>query len=228
MTLTAHGARATSRPTTRLRLAALVTTFGLAAAAWVVAVRQMTGMDMGPATSLGPVTTFAVLWVSMMAAMMLPGAAPAVVRQVEARARLRALPPFVASYLAVWAAVGVVVYAADRPHGTAAAGAVVVAAGCYELSPVKRSFRQRCREGDRSGFAYGSCCVGSSVGLMAVAVALGLMSLTWMVVVAVLALAQKLLPPRAAVDVPVALAVLGLGAAVLSAPASVPGLALPM
>ena len=54
-------------------------------------------------------------------------------------------------------------------------------------------------------------CVGSSIGLMAVLLALGAMSITWMVLVAVLVLAQKLLPPRAAVDVPVALAIVALG-----------------
>ena len=54
-------------------------------------------------------------------------------------------------------------------------------------------------------------CVGSSIGLMVVLLALGAMSVTWMALVAVLVLAQKLLPPRAAVDVPVALAIVALG-----------------
>ena len=64
--------------------AALTATLGLAAASWVVAVWQMNGMDMGAATELGSFGFFAALWVSMMAAMMLPGAAPAVVRHVRA------------------------------------------------------------------------------------------------------------------------------------------------
>ena len=59
--------------------AALTATLGLGAASWVVAVRQMNGMDLGVATRLGSFAFFAALWVSMMAAMMLPGAAPAVV-----------------------------------------------------------------------------------------------------------------------------------------------------
>jgi hypothetical protein len=53
--------------------AALVATVGLAGASWVVAVRQMNGMDMGTATELGSFAFFVALWVSMMAAMMLPG-----------------------------------------------------------------------------------------------------------------------------------------------------------
>jgi len=96
---------------------ALTATLGLAAACWVVAVRQMSGMDMGVATRLGSTAFFAALWVTMMAAMMLPGAVPAVVRRARAGGRVRAVPLFVGSYLAVWALVGVAVYALYRPHG---------------------------------------------------------------------------------------------------------------
>jgi predicted metal-binding membrane protein len=53
--------------------------------------------------------------------------------------------------------------------------------------------------------------------------ALGVMSATVMAVVAALVLAQKLLPPRASIDVPVALAIVALGTLVIVAPASVPG-----
>jgi predicted metal-binding membrane protein len=208
--------------------AALAATLGLAAAAWVVAVRQMDGMDMGVATGLGSFAFFVVLWVSMMAAMMLPGAAPAVVRRAHASGRVREVPQFVGSYLAVWTVVGVAVYALYRPHGPFAAGAVAIAAGAYELTPVKQHFRRRCREGVRSGFQFGLCCVGSSVGLMLLLVALGVMSVTWMSVVAVLVLAQKLLPPNAAVDVPLALAIVGLGVLAFVAPSSVPGVTPPM
>src|SRR3989475_9375394 len=109
--------------------AALTATLGLAAASWVVAVRQMNGMDMGVATGLGSFAFFVALWVSMMAAMMLPGAVPAVSRRAHATGRVRAVPLFVGSYLAVWTLAGVVVYALYRPHGSFAAGAVAVAAG---------------------------------------------------------------------------------------------------
>jgi predicted metal-binding membrane protein len=63
---------------------------------------------------------------------------------------------------------------------------------------------------------------------MAMLVALGVMSLTWMSVTAVLVLAQKLLPPKAVIDVPLALAIAGLGIWIILAPASVPGLTPPM
>ena len=202
----------------------LAVTFGLASVCWVIAVRQMTGMDMGVATRLGTFAFFVALWVTMMAAMMLPGAAPAVFRSAKAGGPVRAVPLFVASYLVVWGLVGVAVYVLYRPHGYLAAGVVVIAAGLYELTPLKQHFRRRCREAVRSGFEFGACCVGSSLGLMLILVALGVMSVTWMSVVAVLVVAQKLLPPKAAVDVPVALAVVGLGILIVMAPSLVPGL----
>jgi len=115
-----------------------------------------------------------------------------------------------------------------RPHGTLAAGALAIAAGVYELTPLKRNFRRCCREGVRSGFAFGLDCVGSSFGLMLMLVALGVMSITWMFVIAVLVLAQKVLPPKPALDVPLALAIVGLGILIVLAPSSAPGLTPPM
>jgi predicted metal-binding membrane protein len=205
------------------RRAALAATLGLAAGCWVVALVRMHGMDMGTATELGSLTSFAAVWVSMMAAMMLPGAVPAIVRHIRISS-VQAVPLFIASYLAVWALVGGAVYAAYRPHGTSAAAAVVIAAGGYELTPLKRHFRERCRASVGSGFEFGLCCLGSSIGLMLMLAALGIMSLTWMAVIAVVVLAHKLLPPRAAVDVPLALAIIGLGVLIVVAPSSVPGL----
>ena len=180
-------------------------------------------MDLGVATRLGSFAFFAGAWISMMAAMMLPGAIPAVVRRSNATGVLAALV-FAASYLAIWAVVGVVVYGFYRPHGTVVAGAVVIAAGVYELTPIKRHFRQQCRENTRSGLVFGLDCVGSSIGLMAVLVVLGVMSITWMAVIAAVVVGQKLLPARAAVDVPLALAIVGLGAVILADPSLVPGL----
>jgi predicted metal-binding membrane protein len=208
--------------------AALTATLGLAAASWVVAVRQMNGMDMGVATQLGSFASFVALWVLMMAAMMLPGAAPAVVRRAQAGGRVRAVPLFVGSYLAVWTLVGVAVYALYRPHETLAAGVVAIAAGVYEFTPLKQHFRRRCRESVGSGFEFGLCCVGSCLGLMLMVVAMSVMSVTWMSVITVVVLAQKLLPPKAAIDVPLALAIVGLGILIVIAPSSVPGLTPPM
>jgi predicted metal-binding membrane protein len=58
-------------------------------------------------------------------------------------------------------------------------------------------------------------------------VALSVMSVTWMFVIAALVLAQKLLPPKAAIDVPLALAIVGFGLLIVTAPSSVPELTPP-
>jgi predicted metal-binding membrane protein len=114
----------------------LTATLALPAAAWVVSVRQMQGMDMGAATDLGSFTFFVGLWAAMMAAMMLPGALPALLRHARAARSVLAVPQFAASYLAVWTVIGLVAYALYQPHGTVVAGTLTVAAGLYELSPM--------------------------------------------------------------------------------------------
>jgi predicted metal-binding membrane protein len=180
-------------------------------------------MAMGVATELGPFAVFVCLWAAMMAAMMLPPATPAVVRRAE-RAGVRMVPWFVGSYLAVWTLVGVAVYLVYRPHSSTVAGLAAIAAGANELTPVKRHFRRLCREHMGSGLTFGMCCVGSSTGLMALLVALSPMSLVLMVVIAVIVFVQKMLPARAAIDVPVAVAIGALGVLILLTPSTIPGL----
>ncbi len=103
---------------TTARAAALSAMLGLAAVSWVVAVRQMNGMDMGVATELDSFAFFVALWVPMMAAMMLPGAVPAVSSLIRIDGRALAAPLFAGSYLAVWTMVGLAVYVLYQPHGT--------------------------------------------------------------------------------------------------------------
>ena len=210
--------------------APLAATLGLAALAWVVTLRQMHGMDMGVATQLGSFAFFVALWAAMMAAMMLPGLVPAVLRRGRSTGPIRAVVPFVASYLVVWTLVGALLYALYRPHGTTTAGLVVIAAGLYELTRLKQHCRRCCRARTRSGggLQFGLYCVGSSIGLMVMLVALGVMSVTWMLVIAALVFAQKLLPAKPAVDVPLALAIVAFGILIIAAPGSVPGLVPPM
>jgi predicted metal-binding membrane protein len=187
---------------TRTAATVPVLTLTLAAISAAFAIPRMSGMDMGAETELGSLGFFAATWVPMMAAMMLPGALPAV---------RRAAPLFPVAYLVVWAAVGLAVFALYEPHSTVAAGVLTIAAGLYELTPLKRECRRRCREEVGSGFRFGIYCLGSSIGLMVMLLALGVMSVAWMSVVAVLVLAQKLIPPTTAIDIPVALAIVGLG-----------------
>jgi predicted metal-binding membrane protein len=77
---------------------------------------------------------------------MLPGAVPTVASRARSHRPALAVPQFLGSYVAVWTLVGLAVYALYRPHGTATAGARTIAAGLYELIPLKRRFRRHCRE----------------------------------------------------------------------------------
>jgi predicted metal-binding membrane protein len=195
-------------------------TVALAAACWFASMWQMRGMDMGAATSLGSPASFIEIWISMMAAMMLPAALPAVLAFVRADSRLVAGLWFVASYLGVWLVFGVAAYGLYRQHGYAVAGGLTILAGLYELTPLKRACRHRCREQVRSGGRFGVYCVGSSAGLMLMLLALGVMNVTLMVGVTAIVLAQKLLPPRPLLDVTLALAIVAFGVLVVVGPAT--------
>ena len=193
-----------------------VLTVALAAAGWLASLWQMRGMDMGAATSLGSPASFVAIWVPMMAAMMLPAAVPAVLGFVRTDSRFVAGLWFVASYLAVWQLFGIAAYGLYREHGQAWAGALTIVAGLYELTPFKRSCRERCRGLLRSGGRFGVYCTGSSAGLMLMLLALGVMNIGLMVGVTAIVLAQKLLPPRPFLDVTLALAIVAVGVLVVA------------
>ena len=82
-----------------------------------------------------------------------------------------------------------------------------------------------CAAAVNSGWGFGLSCAGSSAGLMLAQVTAGVMSVAWMAGIGCLITAQKLLPPRPAIDVPVALALAGLGIVMIVAPSAIPGLA---
>ena len=220
---------------------------GAATAAWVVTVERMRGMDAGPGTDLGGLGWFLGVWAAMMAAMMLPSAVPAAVAVTRAP---RALPAalFGVGYLAVWTASGVVAFALFRVvtsfdldrfawdrDGPYAAGAVIVLAGIYELTPMKEQLLRRCsrphdpgeRGALRAGVANGLYCVGCCLGLMAVLFALGVMSVFWMVVIAAVIFFEKVFRngPRLTRAVGIGLVALGLWVAV--SPSTVPMLTEP-
>jgi predicted metal-binding membrane protein len=128
---------------------------------------------------------------AMTAAMMLPGAVPAMVRSARADDAPLAAPRFAASYLVVWFAAGVALFSVYEPLTPAVAAAVVAAAVLYELTPFARACRRRCRAEHRSGLRFGGWCVGSSLGLMAAFIALDPMSLPLMCATGAIALIQK-------------------------------------
>jgi len=216
-----------------------------ALAAWVVTIDRMRGMDDGPGTDLGGVGWYLGVWVTMTAAMMLPTAAP-VARHVARRASHVPTLLFTAGYLAVWTAYGLLAYGVyqivgsldigplswDR-SGPYVAGGAIVAAGLYELTPLKRLCLRRCRTARhggnafQSGLVHGLDCVGCSGALMAVLFVLGAMSLVWMAVVAVAIFAEKVLPRGPELALVLAIAIVALGVWVAVSPATVPGLTEP-
>jgi predicted metal-binding membrane protein len=152
-------------------------------------------------------------WIPMMAAMMLPSAAPAIARRAGDRDGALGAPLFAGAYVGIWALVGLAVYALYRPPGDLLATMLIVAGGAYELSSVKLEYRRRCRERMHSGIRFGLACVGSSAGLMLILAGAGLMSGAWMVVIAVVVLAQKLLAPHRLLDVPLTVALVAVALA---------------
>jgi predicted metal-binding membrane protein len=224
----------------------------LAAGAWVLTVERMQGMDGGPGTALGGVGRFMVSWALMMAAMMLPSLVLAVL--AFARAGERTVAAFVAGYVGVWTAAGLVGYLvfdglrsldigflAWHHAGRYVAAGVIVAAAVYQFTTAKTGWLTRCRNplelaresrsgpggGLRGGIRHGGSCLGCCVALMAALFALGVMSITWMVVIAVLIAVERLSPWRATgvYGVAVVLAVLGIWVA--AAPGDLPGLTIP-
>jgi len=146
-----------------VRTTALV--LAAALATWIVAFERMRGMDAGPGTDLGAFGWFLGIWVTMMAAMMLPSAAPMVLLfdrvSGERERRGRASVPtwiFVSGYLATWTVYGLAVYGLYRlvaglelgfldwdRGGPWVAGVAIAAAGLYELTPLKSVCLRHCR-----------------------------------------------------------------------------------
>jgi len=242
------------------RVAAAALLIVAAGLCWAVTAVRMQGMDMGPGTPLGGLGWFVVVWATMMAAMMLPSLVPMATAFVgirrEGRRPARALGAclFACGYLLTWAAAGVAAYAlfqgavalhipwlAWSRGGRYVAGAVIVGAALYELTPAKYTCLRHCREPTLlarrwrpgapgallTGIEHGCFCVGSSWALMAALFALGVMNLSWMVLVAVLVTAQKVLPWEAPTLAATAAFVAALGLAVALAPHQVPGLTIP-
>lgn len=241
----------------RLRVGLVAVLFALAGLGWWWTVQQMRGMDRGPWSGLGSLAWFLGIWVTMMAAMMLPSVAPTVAlyaRMTRQRCPLGAAL-FVTGYLLTWTAAGLVAYtlaavlgqfwggllAWDRA-GRWVAGTVLLVAAAYELTPLKDVCLGKCRSplgsllgswrdgrwgAVRMGITNGAWCVGCCWALMASLFALGAMSVTWMAVVAALIAVEKTLPWRRAATFGATALLLALGVLLLVAPQTIPALSVP-
>ena len=185
-------------------------------------------MAMSPEWTLGYGALIFVMWVAMMVAMMLPSAAPAILLAAALdRRRSTASAPqqgmlFASGYLLVWSAFSLLAtllqWGLDEAgllSGTMAAGnrilagAVLVAAGAYEWTPLKNTCLAHCRSPIAfllqhwrqgrlgavvTGMRHGLFCLGCCWILMALLFVGGLMNLLWVAAIALLVLIEKTAP----------------------------------
>ncbi|MBO8187366.1 DUF2182 domain-containing protein [Streptomyces spirodelae] len=249
------------RTWTRLELLLAGLLLALAGTAWLVTgALAMPDMSSGILTGMRPMGGGAVIpptafgfflltWVVMMAAMMLPAITPFMVgmrRLLGARATTGTLAALTAGYLAVWGVAGLLGYAVVRAFEATAMGGgplavqvgavVLLVAGAYQFTPLKRWCLVRCRSplalvmryaeptaGSRFGafsvgVRHGGYCLGCCWALMAVLLAAGVMSLAWMAAVAAVITIEKTVPRPTLTGRLFGTALLALGAALLALP----------
>jgi predicted metal-binding membrane protein len=241
------------------RLGLVATLFAVAGVGWAWTTHEMQGMDAGPWTRLGSLGGFLGVWIVMMAAMMFPSVAPTVALYAHITRARSPLRPwlFAGGYLLTWTAVGVVAYTvgvtatkilgdtlAWNNTGRGLAGVTLVVAAIYEVTPLKDVCLGKCRSplGEllgswrdgrigavRMGAKNGAWCVGCCWALMAALFALGVMSVSWMALVAGIIAVEKTVPwrRRRVVTYATAAVFLILGILVLAAPETLPGLTIP-
>ncbi len=226
---------------TRAQLGLVAVLFLLAGVGWWWTAGQMRGMDNGPWTGLGTFGWFLGVWVVMMAAMMFPSVAPTVALYSRMSRQSRLVPAvFTAGYLVTWAAAGVIAFAVGAVATRVAGGDLAWDEG--GRVPLKNACLGRCRSplgallgswrdgwsgALRMGAKNGAWCVGCCWALMASLFALGVMSVTWMALVAGLIAMEKVLPWRRPATYGTALVLCVLGLLVLVAPDVVPSLTVP-
>jgi len=193
----------------------------------------MGGMGKADLLSSGPVLL--AMWWIMMAAMMLPSAAPAILLYGRIRARhgsVSGIVPswvFLAGYLIAWLAMSALVTLvhvgasaaglfdamAMRSASPMLSGALLIAAGLYQLTPLKNACLTHCRSpasflarhwrpgasgAVRLGLLHGAYCVGCCWLLMALLFVGGVMNMLWIAALTALVAVEKLLPPGRAVS----------------------------
>ncbi len=202
------------------------------------------------AAYLGP--AFA-MWALMMVAMMLPSAAPMILlyARVAARAgagaRTASTSLFLLTYLGIWtlfaaaaALAQAMLISSGRVDAMAlaagdgrVAGTLLLLAGLYHLSPLKRACLDQCRSplafimrlsrpgiagALRLGVAHGLYCLGCCWALMLLLFVGGVMNLAWIAGLSLLVLAEKYAPPALRLRRLLAAALIGAGAVLMLAP----------
>ncbi len=212
------------KPATREALPGWIALLFVAALAWRRTLADAAAMGDAAGTMGMPLAPFLAMWVPMMAAMMLPAITPvatlwvrSIVRHPGAVERVTRLLLFAAGYLAVWAASGLLAFALMRPvergleaglySARAAAIAIFVLAGTFQLSPLREACLAKCRSPAtvlgvattgpaalrdlRAGALHGAWCLGCCWALMAVLALVGLMNVWAMTLLAAFIFVEK-------------------------------------
>lgn len=160
---------------------------------------------------------FTLGWALMVIAMMLPGTLLVLDRCLEDELfSIRRLAPLILAYLAIWTIFGSVIYLGDGvlhemvEHVPTLAGVIapgiLLLAGIYQLTPMKRACLSGCRleaatfrtvgQSDSRnlwamGLRYGLFCLGSGWALMLLMFASGGVNLLWMLVLGVIMAVER-------------------------------------
>jgi predicted metal-binding membrane protein len=180
-------------------------------------------LQVGGSASIGLYPPVLAMWLLMSVAMMLPTALPTIDLYVRLSRRMeegrtQRIVLFIAGYVVAWGGFGALAAAAQiglrtLPAGIVApalgAGGLLVLAGAYQLSPLKQSCLDLCRNpmlffmsrwretlgGTLSlGFRHGLICIGCCWALMLLMFVGGTMNLVWMALLGLAMLAEKMLP----------------------------------
>ena len=224
---------------------------GGAAIAWLAVIRQAGGMDSAPGTMGLTWLGFVALWTLMMGAMMVPALTPvALLYAGDGPGSARRVAGLTGGYLLTWALFGVLALAAglgaewvvDNAGGASRwlAATILVAAGAYQLTPLKDRCLTVCRSPIhllmhvgryrgplrhvRSGLYHGAFCVGCCWSLMVALIALGVMNLAWMAAFAAVITLEKLWRHGRLAAAAAGIALIALGLLVPLYPGLAPGL----
>ena len=207
-------------------------------------------MTMGTPFSVGNALLYVLLWGVMMVAMMFPAIVPVVglFSTIAGRKREQGVPftpawVFVAGYLVLWTLAGGVGYTVDlaiqslpevfpalRTYGLVIGGLTLIAAGVYQLTPLKYLCLSQCRSpmgflltswrdgalgAFRMGLHHGAYCLGCCWSLMAVLFVVGTMNLVWMGILSMVIFVEKIVPHGVEMGKATGLALIALGLAMM-------------
>jgi len=243
----------------RERSILLVSLLALAIAGWVVVIWQASQADtrMGGLTMGMGAPLFLAIWIAMMVAMMFPAAAPMVLMFAAiSKGKQRQGQPFVPTwffllaYLLVWTLFGVLAYIVAAGIELLASqavwlmdaaprigGALLILAGLYQLSPLKKMCLAKCRSplsyimsswrdgyggAFRMGLEHGTYCLGCCWLLFVILFPLGVMNVAAMAVLTLLIFAEKSLPLGRRIAGIAAVALIAYGLIVIVVPGALP------